>query len=117
MNLCNYEAGTGYFPVGYNKDLNPYAMGHLITRRLGLDHRPPSIDMRHYEESTGARIDYILIWGRLDNLGAGIDAFDNEKAAAFLADVRQRYDQIYPPTPGMANVFRRKDLGTSVLVK
>ena len=35
VDLCNYEANTGYFPVGFRPELNPYT--HLALDKYGLD--------------------------------------------------------------------------------
>ena len=57
--LDNYEALTGYFPLLWTYKTNPYA--HLSTFE-GIEGQPPSADISGYYNSSGVRIDYILMW-------------------------------------------------------
>ncbi len=65
VNLANYEATTGYFPILYRPDVNPYL--HMGKDEQVLDHGlhtvPPRVDLLEYQKSTGQPVDYIVIWG------------------------------------------------------
>src|SRR5262249_20254070 len=71
--LKNYEATTGYFPILYRPELNPYT--HMGTDETamgnGLESVPPSIDLVDYTRRTGQPVDYLLIWGLRPEHGAG----------------------------------------------
>ncbi len=58
--LDNYEALTGYFPLIWNNDQNPYL--HL-SRYEGIEAQPPAADIDAYEKATGTAINYVVLWG------------------------------------------------------
>ncbi len=56
-----------------------------------------------------------MVWGKMDDLMAGLDPTPENlnKMKSFLGQLARDYDNIYTsPQNGLANVFRRKDLGT-----
>jgi len=65
VNLKNYEASTGYFPMLYRPEVNPYQLMGMDERVLdhGLDTVPPRVDFLTYAAKTGKSVDYVLIWG------------------------------------------------------
>ena len=56
--LDNYEANTGYFPLNWNSEVNPYI--HL-NRYRGIEGMPPGGGPVQYKQITGVNIDYILL--------------------------------------------------------
>lgn len=65
VNLKNYEAATGYFPILYRPEMNPYPLIGRDNKTLdrGLHSVPPKVDFLAYDKATGHPVDYILIWG------------------------------------------------------
>jgi hypothetical protein len=65
INLRNYEAATGYFPILYRPEMNPYPLIGRDNKALdrGLHSVPPQVDFLAYDKATGHPVDYILIWG------------------------------------------------------
>jgi hypothetical protein len=65
VNLKNYEATSGTFPIRYRPDLDPYLLMGQDDKLLdrGLHAAPPHVDLLAYEKATGRPIDYVLIWG------------------------------------------------------
>jgi hypothetical protein len=102
VNLCNYEAATGYFPVLYRPEVNPYDhMGLLpAVPDRGLESTPPRIDIAGYQRVTGQRVDYVLVWSPPDP----------EATRAQLGD--SGYERVYTSARhGLAQLYRRKDWG------
>jgi hypothetical protein len=61
VDLSLYEANEDYFPILYQPSLNPYH--HLSVGLLGIEEKPPRVEILAYPERTGGRVDYVLIWG------------------------------------------------------
>ena len=59
--LGNYEANTGWFPLIWKEDKNPFK--HLNVGQ-GLEHQPPQVNFEDYPEKSGGRVDYVLTWCR-----------------------------------------------------
>lgn len=55
--LDNYEANTGYFPIGWRNAANPYI--HLSLNG-GFENNPPTADILNYERMSGQEIGYII---------------------------------------------------------
>ena len=65
VNLANYQAAKGYFPLRYKDARNPAV--HLSEGGLGaLEYPPFSLDIAAYRRETGAAVDYVIFWGELD---------------------------------------------------
>jgi len=59
VDLKNYEATTGHFPVIYRPELDPYT--HIGINH-GLERQPPLVNFLDYGERTGGSVDYVLLW-------------------------------------------------------
>ncbi len=59
INLLNYEAGTGYFPVRFNADVSPFEFlgGDPKSYGGGLLDQPPRVDLAGYSHRTGQTVD------------------------------------------------------------
>ena len=55
----NYEANTGYFPLIWKKEKNPF---RNISTNQGIEYQPPSVDIINYHTKTGGEIDYVITW-------------------------------------------------------
>ena len=60
LNLANYEGNYVHFPLVFRNERNPFV---LLGREQGLEGDPPCVDVAEYEASTGASVDYVLLWG------------------------------------------------------
>ena len=57
--LDNYEANTGYFPLVWKDEVNPY---HHLCTNGAMEGQPPYATIIAYKQQTGVAIDYILMW-------------------------------------------------------
>lgn len=97
----NYEANTGYFPIIWKESQNPYK--HL-SKGLGLEHLPPSVDISHYETSSGGQIDYVITWC-LDN------QFKNRpETQDILNQLDEGYTLAFSSKNNLTKLYRRNDL-------
>ena len=105
VDLTNYEAGTGYFPILFRPN-----------RRL-LSEAPPSRDIDtppiadfidYPDRSGGGSVDFVLLWlVRPEQLS-------DPDAKAIFRQLDERYEQIYTSRPrGYAKLYRRKDISSS----
>jgi hypothetical protein len=69
INLKNYEAGTGLFPLVYRSEVDPYKhMGNVeetpaaVIERQGQTRVQPGFWFKDYDKRTPGRLDYVLIW-------------------------------------------------------
>jgi hypothetical protein len=110
VELENYEATSGYFPVQFRPEVDPYK--HLSpgsTSDAGIQGEPPTVDIARYEATTHRTIDYVLLWQ-----WQAVDARDEPAArrAAALFDqlAPPSYELIYTSPRGLLRLYRRKDL-------
>jgi hypothetical protein len=100
VNLCNYEAAAGYFPILYRGEVNPYEhMGLLpAVPDRGLESTPPRVDIEGYQQATNHRVDYVLVWSPSD------------PEATRLRLGKDGYKWVFTSEPrGLAQLYRRKD--------
>jgi hypothetical protein len=92
VNLLNYEAETGYFPVCFNPDVDP-------AKYLDIPRdEPPRIDLAGYTRRTGQGVDYVILWAAPEGGGREV-----------LAQLVEGYERISPPSPrGLVQMYRRK---------
>jgi hypothetical protein len=69
INLKNYEAGTGLFPLVYRPEVDPYThMGNVESRpavvssRDGKARIQPGYWFKGYEDRSPGKLDYVLVW-------------------------------------------------------
>ena len=107
VDLWNYEAGqTNHFPILFRPELNPAV--HLRYAPLDIhsgELRALPTEILGYQECTGGRIDYVLVWGARNR--------DREKEIPRLIfrQLHKAYELIYTsPQHGLMQLYRRKDL-------
>jgi hypothetical protein len=104
VHLLNYEATTGYFPIQYRPELNPYAlMGQDETvPDAGLHGQPPRIDFQRYPRP----IDYVLVWNLTEHQRT------DKRAAAVLRQLDAGgFKLVAKSSPrGLVLLYRRQDL-------
>lgn len=85
----------GYFPVIYRPALDPYAvMGDVESN-------PPEIDLLGFEERTGERVDYVLIW----------DYDGTTPEDSLHRQLAQAYVPAYAAADGLVRLYRKRDGG------
>jgi hypothetical protein len=104
VELDNYEANTSYFPVRYRPEKNPFNLiGRDNAPDRGLQAEPPDIsDIRAYEQRTGRRVDYVLLWNVTDRTR------QTPAGAAIFDQLREGFERVETPG-GLTQLFRRND--------
>jgi hypothetical protein len=64
VELDNYQAWCGSFPVQYRSYLNPLKYLALQQR---METVPPEVDILSYPHKTGGTVDYVLLWNLGEN--------------------------------------------------
>jgi len=107
VNLGNYEAGqTNHFPTLFRPEINPAVQlryAPLDSQRGEL--RAVPTDIVGYQERTGTRIDYVLVWGVRNQ-------HRNKKTPQLIfSQLEQHYELIYTSSQrALLQLYRRKDL-------
>lgn len=99
LELENYEANTGYFPILWRPEKNPYV--HISVVPGSVSSVPPSVDFLSYPAKTGGRVDYVLLWNyRPDN---------SEPVKSVYRQLAEGYELIYTsPKRGYCALYRRR---------
>jgi len=100
VDLSLYEASEDYFPVYFEPRLDPYL--HLATVHLGMETSPPRIDLLGYMRRTGARVDYVLLWGLLP------EQCREPLVRETLREIDSRYGLVYASANGKVRLFRSR---------
>jgi hypothetical protein len=104
VELENYEATTGYFPVHFKEELNPFVFLSPEGRGtdIGLQAEPPRVDIAAYEERTGKSIDYVLLWN------VRPEQRDEPAGRAIFEQLEEGYDLVFTSSPrGLLHLYRR----------
>lgn len=97
VDLSLYEANEDYFPLYYRPALNPFL--HLAPGPLGIESRPPEVDILGYRR-TGGSVDYVLLWGLRDELRG------DPKVRAVEAQLAAAYDLIHRTPDGRVLLYK-----------
>jgi hypothetical protein len=98
VDLLNYEADLGYFPVRFRPEANPYRI-----LRTGLETRPPCVSLNRYDRLGPRPLDYILVWG------ARYADRSHPCAQAVFRHLDERYTLVSTSPPrGLAELYKRK---------
>ena len=96
---------TGYFPVQYRPDRDPYIYLRVDPTRPEIEAVPPRIDLEDYTARTGGSIDYVLIQDF-----QATEWMHEPTAQDLLRQVSEGYREIYRSKPtGAVIVYERKD--------
>ena len=99
VDLTNYQADQGYFPLLYRPELNPYR--HLVPDGLAVEDAPRQIDLERYARR-GGRVDAVLLWGRRVSTHA-------DEAEPLLRQLAGGYDLVFTSRPrGLAELYLRR---------
>ncbi|UKN01059.1 hypothetical protein K6119_15115 [Paracrocinitomix mangrovi] len=97
VTLGNYEANTGYFPLNYKDEKNPFA-------NLGnIEGQPPNPDLLEYPERTGGTIDYVLLFCYQDNMA------DIDDVARTFNVLNTHYEKIFTSSNDRAILYKHND--------
>jgi hypothetical protein len=98
VDLLNYEADLGYFPVRFRPEANPYRL-----MRAGLETLPPCVSLNRYDRLGPRPLDYVLVWG------ARTTSRTHPCTAAILHHLDERYTKVFTSSPrGLAELYERK---------
>ncbi|HKI32962.1 MAG TPA: hypothetical protein VKA46_14010 [Gemmataceae bacterium] len=96
VELENYEANTGYFPVRYRPELNPFDhIGRENGRDKGLQAEPPDVTFLDYRPP----VDYVLLWNVPDK------PRDSPAGAAIFDQLDRSYERVEMP-PGLIQLWQ-----------
>lgn len=95
--LDNYEANTGYFPISWRNETNPYK--HLSLNG-GFENDPPTADIPNYERMSRQKVGYIISRNFL-NTAHGISSDIHEQ-------IDSNYEVIFSDTGYKTQLLRRK---------
>lgn len=84
--LDNYEANTGYYPLFWQANINPY---HLLGINQGFEDIPPAANIDAYTASTGKTVDYIVTWCMPDSIP------NNNGYAVLHSQIVKNYNLIF----------------------
>lgn len=96
--LDNFEANTGYFPLNWRPDKDPYV--HL-GRWPGLQSGPPAADIRAYFKQSGIWVDNVLIMNLNDTYK------QHETSRALVAEIEHDYHIVYKSATGRTILYER----------
>jgi hypothetical protein len=96
--LDNYEAATGYFPLKWKADKDPFI--HLAVGD-GIEEQPPQVDIAGYEAKY-ARVDNILMWG------ADEAAMSHPSYPALMRVIAENYMLVSASPVYQVKLYRRK---------
>lgn len=100
VDLKNYEASTGHFPVIYRPELDPYT--HIGVDH-GLESMPPRVHFLDYTERTGGSVDYVLLWHLRERQRY------LEPTLSIFRQLEEGYELIHTsPKRGFVQLWRRK---------
>jgi hypothetical protein len=99
VDLANYQPATGHYPLLFRPALDPTGWVAFVLEGGSAD-----VDIAGYEQQTGARVDYVLLWDPPP---------DGTEAARMLGSVagrlREGYTLVFTSPPrGRMQLFRRK---------
>jgi hypothetical protein len=93
VNLLNYQASTGHFPIMYNKEIDPYRhITSIVNQKYphnSIEGDLSQTDIQKYLSILEKSIDYILMIGSHENV---IDKPENRRIFYF---VDRNYELVY----------------------
>jgi hypothetical protein len=104
VDLNNYEGTEIYFPTLFRPSVNPFSsIGEIGTMECTATGKAPAVDFLTYQQQTGARVDYVLLWA------VRPDQSNDPNAESIFRQLRQAYDLIWiSPESGSLQLYRLK---------
>jgi hypothetical protein len=97
IDLDNYEANIGYFPISWNDGVNPYI--HLDKNGMGSYPRYAAIN--EYKKNAGVTIDYIVMWCYDPSY------LQNEYFSKMYTEINALYHLVYTSQTGRILLFEK----------
>jgi hypothetical protein len=99
VDLANYQPATGHYPLLFRPALDPTGWVGFVLEGGSAD-----VDIAGYEQATGARVDYVLLWD------APPDAAEAAKMlGSVVGQLREGYTLVFTsPSRGRMQLFRRR---------
>ena len=99
VDLNDYQADRGYFPVVYRAECDPYRVLGGIDE---LEDEPPRVDLARLPAAGCGDVDFVLVWG----LGLGIHSAAEERP--LLEQLAAGYERVATSPRGLAELYRRR---------
>lgn len=103
VDLMNYEAWQGTFPMRYHDEVNP--LFHIAPGRGAFAELPAAMRFDDYHERTPGRVDAVLLWMFDDG------AWDTPAGRGIRAQLDASYRRAWVSEHGNAILYRRDGLG------
>lgn len=103
VDLGNINAEIPLFLYGFLPSRDPYR--ELRSQRVSIDHIPPAIDPLGYEQRTGGRVDYVLVYGREK---ASPDLLNSPGWSNLSVQLASGYRLVATSPKGLLEVWERK---------
>jgi hypothetical protein len=97
--LENYEANTGYFPLMWQENINPFKP---LSLGFGIENTPPEAALNNYN-ATHSRIDYIV------TLGDKVASIDNSEPGKLSKMIDEHYERIYTTPIHRISLYKYKE--------
>ncbi len=103
IDLENYEAHSGYFPVDFRPQVDPFVQlnPEHFGQDVGLQAEPPDVDILGYTERTGLPVDYVLLW----NVRPGQE--QTPAGRRVFEQLATHYELIHTSPLGLLRLYRR----------
>lgn len=100
VQLANYEANKGQFPLLFRAGVNPY-----LELGESLESHPPCVDLARYTRTSGQPIDAVLVFGLHRR------HLEQECARSLVEELEGRYDLVHRSAPrGLVRLYRLRPL-------
>lgn len=98
--LDNYEANTGYFPLIWHPQKNPFTF-LAKAGTLSIELIPPLPDIEPFEHQTGHKIDYVFMLCLTNEYGKHPNTLD------VLSQLKKNYRKVYTGPTGRVVLYER----------
>lgn len=105
VDLSDYQAAQGYFPIGYRKERDPYPLLPDLATDPELLLPASRLDVLGYEESTHGRVAFLVLWG------VGPTARAEPGMRALLRELEKGYRLVATSPLGLAELYQRLPAG------
>ncbi len=102
IDLTDYQADRGYFPVVYRPECDPYRLLGSQGTIDDLEDEPPRVDLGRLPQAGCGEVDFVLVWG----LGLGTHGAAEQKP--LLDQLAAGYERVSTSPRGLAELYRRR---------
>ena len=102
-NLRNFEPERPYFPLQYRPGRDPNIYLSPDQQLSRFEQRPLHLSLAAYQARTGVRVDYVLVWGRPEQVSSQPDVVD------LYDQLDSDYELVSTSSPrGLLHVYRHR---------